>query len=310
MKIARYWYRAKATRTNTQYRDQLWTRWAWGWSDESPESARAMATTRAEAVVARIAAADLSGEDVNDWYDYPERVLPELVVDTIANEDGSIAGSLTVNRYGATILNTARLAIVDVDLPERLLRPPSLLKRVAGRLFGGQDRGLDGAMANDRLRAHIEERTSFLRLWAMAATHEPRGARVYRTAGGLRVILVEPAMDPIAPETDHLMKLMDADPLYRRLCKAQHCYRARLTPKPWRLGLVAPNFTYATLTSDDPATKARVERWSAEYARLGRGHAVCRLLETVGTEASDPVTARLIELHDSATLGTNDVPLA
>jgi hypothetical protein len=39
---------------------------------------------------------------------------------------------------------------------------------------------------------------------------------------------------PEAPETDRLLRLSGADPAFVQLCRAQKCFRARLTSKPWR----------------------------------------------------------------------------
>jgi hypothetical protein len=60
--------------------------------------------------------------------------------------------------------------------------------------------------------------------------------RVYLTAKGLRVVCTS----ALLPWEKHdwlatrLMKYLGADPDYIRLCGEQKCYRARLTPKPWR----------------------------------------------------------------------------
>jgi len=36
-------------------------------------------------------------------------------------------------------------------------------------------------------------------------------------------------------QAERLMRFLDADPKYAALCGKQKCYRARLTPKPWRV---------------------------------------------------------------------------
>jgi hypothetical protein len=59
---------------------------------------------------------------------------------------------------------------------------------------------------------------------------------VYRTAGGCRVLCTSM---PFPWTTHHewalrFMKFLGADPQYMELCGKQKCYRARLTPKPWR----------------------------------------------------------------------------
>jgi len=61
--------------------------------------------------------------------------------------------------------------------------------------------------------------------------------RVYRTFAGCRVACTSRpfawAVD--AWQAERLMRFLDADPKYAALCGKQKCYRARLTPKPWRV---------------------------------------------------------------------------
>jgi hypothetical protein len=60
--------------------------------------------------------------------------------------------------------------------------------------------------------------------------------RVYRTHSGCRVVCTSrrfPRTQDNYP-ADRLMRFLRADRHYMELCQAQKCYRARLTPKPWR----------------------------------------------------------------------------
>src|SRR5262249_50664718 len=98
-----------------------------------------------------------------------------------------------------------------------------------------------------------------------------------------------------------------ADPLYVRLTRAQACFRARLTPKPWRIGLPEPRVQW-------PWAGAEAERafqsWEARYRAASAGHAVCAFGATVGNSAIGPALAAVVESHDRETGAASGLPLA
>jgi len=59
------------------------------------------------------------------------------------------------------------------------------------------------------------------------------------SAQGARVIVLGRNFDPRDRETKKMMDGFNCDPLYTRLCLKQGCYRARLTPKPYRMKMQA-----------------------------------------------------------------------
>lgn len=98
-----------------------------------------------------------------------------------------------------------------------------------------------------------------------------------------------------------------ADPLYQRLCQSQHCYRARLSPKPWRCGTTRPPNRYPR----EPGEAAQAyTRWLAAYSHHAAGYAVCRPLLTLGTDQQDEDTTRLMALHQTMTVRPGELPLA
>ena len=102
---------------------------------------------------------------------------------------------ITRNSYGCQVLNTARAMFVDVDIAA----PSAIAKAQA---------------------------------WA---SRQPGwNWRVYQTAAGLRLLATHALFDPADPICQTVFDAVDADPLYRKLCQLQECFRARLTPKPWR----------------------------------------------------------------------------
>jgi hypothetical protein len=83
-----------------------------------------------------------------------------------------------------------------------------------------------------------------------------------------------------------------------RLCRSQQCFRARLTPKPWRCGHSANTVAWPRETDDQ---RARFERWNAEYVNRQSKYATCRFLDTIGTPQLRDETETIVDIHDRTT---------
>ncbi|HEX9268993.1 MAG TPA: hypothetical protein VF998_04040 [Candidatus Limnocylindria bacterium] len=168
-----------------------------GASLTSREEAEQLAQAQAERAVE---AALRGGEEARRGYAYLVDRGLEPLVETIDGQPGS--ARITVNVYGALVLNAASALFVDVD--------------------GADDN--DASPRRAKLDALLRRRTDL-------------GFRVYRTHAGWRYLCTTDAFDPSADDTRALMNELGADEKYVLLCRVQRSFRARLTPKPWRAGL-------------------------------------------------------------------------
>jgi hypothetical protein len=164
-------------------------------------------------------------------------------------------------------------------------------------LFGGK-----GAAPRARMEA-----AAIAKVEALVESVPRSGVRVYRTRGGLRYLLTHGRPNPGSPETLKAMQTLGADPLYVRLCRAQECFRARLTPKPWRCGVSSLNIRYPYL---DRQAENRVREWTERYARRAEKFATCNLIAHLGSSAMDPLVARVVEYHDDKSKIGSGLPLA
>lgn len=305
MRVAKYWVKATAAAPSA-YCDRTEFRTAWGSSDESEADAAREARARAERA-ARLAATD---QHDPSWYlGYTEGV-PEPLVERVDSSAGGLVAGVTINHAGCQVLNCVTPAFIDVDAPrtrrrEALPEPGRQRRSVLGRLFGGGGRAaaaraVEPVPEGERAAMVID----YLRAWSVESPG--RGARVYQTAGGFRYMILSPRLAPDSEETAALMARLEADRLYAVLCRAQKCFRARLTPKPWRIGMQGGHIGWENFH----ASSARVDAWLREYAQRSAGYAVCRLIDEVGDAAvRDEDTARVVRLHDEATL-REGLPLA
>lgn len=150
----------------------------------------------------------------SDWYSLENGeyiTLKEQVIESFNYEEQE-TGFVSINSYFADILNAPNMMIVDVDL------------------IGESSRPTDPVITP-------YQSVAIAALKAFQHENPTLGFRVYKTAGGLRYICTTEMFDPNSHKSDSLMRQLFTDPKYRNLCKFQETYRARLTPKPWRLGI-------------------------------------------------------------------------
>ncbi len=260
---------------------------AWGWSDRDLDDARRMAETRLQNALTRV----LNGAALPRAasYGYGERPLREEIIDSYPGPQELLA-CVTRNRYGSLVMNTSRMLFIDVDLPE----PSPAKAGLFGGLFG---RKAPHADARAERRAVLQSALERL---------GPASFALYDTAAGFRALALNRAFAPDSSEVAAIMRATGADPQFAALCKRQASFRARLTPKPWRMSQRLPpgDFPRAGAASADFA------RWLSDYERAASGFATCRFVAQVGSGAPLPEFAPLIGLHDEATRARSTLPLA
>ncbi|HEX6749839.1 MAG TPA: hypothetical protein VF092_21280 [Longimicrobium sp.] len=148
---------------------------------------------------------------------------------------------------------------------------------------------------------------SIERLRRFVATKPEWRVRVYRTAAGLRYLVTHATFSPTDAEVRSTLAALGADPQYIRLCQVQKSFRARLTPKPWRIGVRNPpvGFPY-----EGPAEEQEMREWVARYDSASAGRATCRFVEEIGGGVEHPDIAPIRALHDEQTKAASGLPLA
>ena len=283
MEVPKYWGRVAAEIEDRK--KNLYNLVAYRWSSVSMQDALAAAQRRLDELVARVQ----SGERLPS-YGYGEATpLREPIVEELEHR-GEIIGVITRNSYGALVLNAARAMFVDIDVsvPER---KGGFLARLFGKGKPAPDPTLE-------VQQRIEE-------WARRNSRY--GMRLYRTRAGLRVLFTSEVFDPTGTTEARIQEELGADPLYRRLCRAQKCFRARLTPKPWRVKMKNPP---ARWPFESQAHASRFETWQNKYDSAIQNFAVCALITTLNTEDVHPEVAPLLAIHDRWTKVGAEAPLA
>lgn len=287
-----------------------------GWSMHSADDALAMAERRAEEAMARLVAGEtLRRREPKVPYNGADGLpIREEVLGRHGNE------VITRNAYGARCLNAPNALFADVDFEspsglKPILATLALLALVSvlfGSHLGGWRLGLGLLIASVLLSAPISttlqklglalqggsEALARRRLTTFLATHTDWNVRVYRTPGGLRLLATHRPYDPGEPEVSEFFRSVAVDPLYARMCLNQNCFRARLTAKPWRIGIESnmrprPGVWPVALESLPLRTS-----WVSEYERRALSFASCRFVESLGSGVVHPRVQPVITLHD------------
>lgn len=267
----------------------------WGWSTRSVQEAAQVAADRLQQALARVR----SGQELRQQY-YPRLPLREETLAEVSGPDGQLIAVITRNRYGAEVLNTEAVLIADVDLPA-----PSSSGTAGGRGLMGRLFGRPAAPAEPEPDPEGE---ALQRIGAFAGRHPEWGTHVYRTAAGLRVIVTGTGAAPDSERAGQLLGELDSDPIYLRLCVAHHTYRARLTPKPWRVGDRAMPHSWPL----DPGYQTEaVARWLSRYTQRSAGYATCQRIGSYGA-APSAIEQQVLAVHDRVSRADegHDLPLA
>lgn len=300
-----------------------------GWSDTSLEDAQAMADARAaEALRRAVAGERLLRREPKVPYNGAEGVpIREEIVERFG------LAVVTRNAYGARCLNTPDVVFADVDteapFPEWLIALIGLAALAAGAGLWWRGQSLTVAMvavvavffavaaiATGIHRALVgtvdgRVRRAVSRIARFVAAHPGWAVRVYRTPSGLRAMVTHQPFAPDDPAVKAFFAAIRVDPVYARMCANQQCFRARLTAKPWRIGIASHMRPRPGVWPVDPERRPLRERWIAEYEAKARGYAACRFLEAVGSGATHIDVETVRRFHDDACRALDDrLPLA
>jgi hypothetical protein len=265
-----------------------------GWSDESQAAAQAHADDRArEAFAAFKASGTTARFEYKRAYNGADGVpIREEILERHAET------IITRNSYGARCLNTPNVLFADVDV-----RTEGFAATMRNT-FGGLLRFVAPKLAQDPWVA-AEER---IRSWAAS---QPRARwRLYRTPAGFRLLAVHRTYASDDPEVTQCFAALGVDPIYARMCTRQRCFRARVSPKPWRVGITKHLGPAHAAWPIKPERMPQREGWVAEYERASKGHASCRFVAEFGDARVDPQADAVRALHDAMSGAERDLPLA
>jgi hypothetical protein len=276
MIVPGHWAEARKTHRTA---GRQWTVRRFGWSDLSEADALAMAGRRADEALQRIVAGETL-ERRERKLAYNGAVGVPIREEVLARHGPEV---ITRNAYGAHCLNTPRALFADIDHSPRALSLAAwLLSAIRRVATAGQD----------------PEQVARRRIDAFLSRHPDWSLRLYRTPAGMRVMVTHRPFDPSSPEVAQFFSAIGADPLYVRMCLHQRCFRARLTAKPWRIGIADHMRPRPGVWPVGPERLPQRQQWVTAYEQAAAGYAACRFVEALGPGTVHPDVAGVIALHD------------
>jgi hypothetical protein len=287
MHFPRFWSRAKVEDCE-----------AFGWSDSSLQDAQEVAESRAHRMAATFKAGGF--RERGREYGYYSTALREEVVSAgcpLDSEDGLVSR----NSYGVRVLNTSGVMFIDIDF-----KPAPVQSRgVWSKLIACFTASKSESSAEDNKLTEFEKELKTVVDWF--EQNPSWGARLYKTAGGYRLLVTHDEFDPVSEGTHRVFSELQCDPLYMKLCKTQRSFRARIDPKPWRCGWVPPRYRWPF--RDDTEASAFAE-WQREFDKLSAEFATCKFVRELGCKDTTKNTQLVVDYHDRVTRAFSDKPLA
>ena len=325
MIVPEFWAEA---RLQTQRSGHSVTVRRFGWSDDSDEAAQAHANERAAEALRRLVAGEsLQRRDRKVPYGGADG-LP--IREQIVERHGDAV--VTRNSYGARCLNTPNVLFADIDFAEPVasiglnalfVGPLLLLAAVIGTLHSWLLAAFAGVVAfgiglplarwaaGRRLAAAGgPERQARNRMDAFVAAHPDWHLRLYRTPAGFRVLVMQQTFDPHQREVEEFFDALGTDPIYRIMCRNQNCFRARLSPKPWRIGINDHLRPRPGVWPVKAEHLPRRERWIADYERISADYAACRFVTALGSSHFDTTAVDVQRFHDARCGADSGRPIA
>lgn len=207
--------------------------------------------------------------------DYEVDILEEVIDQLDENN------VVTRNRYGALVLNSDKLMFIDIDDYSKTFLDWLLNRKMTKKAF----------ILKKIMKSIQKEK------------YADYGFRVYETFKGFRVIVQNNDFSPRSDLSKKLMEEFNADFLYSMLCIQQNCYRARLTPKPYRMKQKGIRVVYP---NRNEAEEARHGQWVEAYEQKSENYSTCKLLLKHGKVNSNKV----VDYHDRLTRATERKKLA
>lgn len=325
MIVPKYWAEA---RLQKRVNDRQITVRRFGWSDLSQEDAQALADRRTQEAFGRVAAGEkLPRRDLKMPYGGADGM--PIREEIVATHGDTV---ITRNSYGARCLNTPDVLFADVDVPD--LKPSvscmvylvlffisiavglvdrSVWVGVAAFAVGvAMSKWLASFLFHRRQRLYGDARNQARnRIVAFAQAHADWHLRLYETPAGFRVLALHRTFDPADPEVRMFFDALATDGIYVQMCLNQRCFRARVSPKPWRIGISQHMRPRPGVWPVKPEQLAVRTQWIEAYEAKARGYAACRFIESLGNSAAaTPATREVQALHDELCRADGGLPIA
>lgn len=297
-----------------------------GWSDTSAADAKAHAVMRLEEALRELAEkGDVRRIDHKVPYNGAEG-LP-IREEIISKHDDVV---ITRNAYGARCLNTPDVLFADIDFTDdpagwliglsfALLIGASALMSMLTDAWIVMLPGFFIAiifMSSLAMGMHVIARSlqggvdkmALQTIHRVVQRNPELHLRVYKTPNGYRILAMHDIFKPDSDASIDLLKQLDSDPMFIQMCRRQQCFRARVSPKPWRIGL--DRLASKAVWPLDAARLEKRQAWVRHYEKASEDYASCRFVMQLGSQTVHPKAEFVRRLHDQFCKSDREMQIA
>ncbi|OUS03877.1 hypothetical protein A9Q81_06420 [Gammaproteobacteria bacterium 42_54_T18] len=312
MIVPKYWSESK---TKKIANGQQFTIKRFGWSDENELDAKKHADSRlSEAVKTLEKEGDVRRIDHKTSYNGAEGIpIREEVIST--HQDVVISR----NSYGALCLNTPDVLFADIDFEHNASFTVSViafvllssLAPVAAWIYMSWVPLVVGVIIALILTPILAglinkviqwfnggpEEKALEQIKRVSSENAELHLRLYRTPMGYRVLLMNDTYSPASDAAINLLKDLQSDNIYIQMCKNQDCFRARVSPKPWRIGVdrLKPNPGVWPIKAERLRERMR---WVGTYEKKARSYSSCHYVLDLGSDKVHKKAEFVRKIHD------------
>jgi hypothetical protein len=325
MLVPRYW---AESRVSERVNGRQFAVRRFGWSNVSDADAAVVAASRAQEALRRIVSGEnLARREPKVPYNGAQGV--PIREEIVSEHDDDIV--ITRNGYGARCLNTPNVLFVDIDFSDvpafRVVLAVIALLLVGAAIAGwashsvlpGLGLGIAALLLGYPVTALLrraavsamggQEKLARRRVQRFVRAHPEAHVRLYRTPAGLRLLFMHRTFDPGEAAVAEYFLALSSDPVYARMCLNQRCFRARVSPKPWRIGVGQHMRPRPGTWPVNPARLPERTRWIEAYEQAALGYASCGYVASLGSPAVNPSAHRVQVLHDELCRATSALPM-
>ncbi len=301
-----------------------------GWSDTSQADAQTRADDRTQAAFQRWRSGEKGFEKRERKAAYNGAVGVPIREEIVSRHGDTI---ITRNSYGARCLNTPNVFFADIDYEYTnigLSAAVGCLVSISGCasvvafwrigvvwsvvfacLLFALGCMIPGVVRNFRhWMAGGPEAAGRSRIYRFLSKHPEWNLRIYRTPAGLRVMATHQAFSPDDPAVAQCFRAFQTDPLYVRMCLNQKCFRARVTAKPWRVGISTRMKPRLGAWPVAPERMPVRIAWIVAYEEAAQLFAACTFVESIGSGVIHQEVWPVQELHDELCRANSKLPIA
>jgi hypothetical protein len=327
MIVPQFWAEARRHQPRAKDQAQVTVR-RFGWSDVSQADAQVLADERAQTAFDQLRSGrKIPRREPKVAYNGAKGV--PIREEVLARHDEVV---ITRNSYGAHCLNTPDVLFADIDFndaPSGSLILASLILLVAGAIAAGIHFHFGkltflfvflavilmyplAAVVKKCLTVLVggQEKAARRRIDGFLRRHPAWRVALYRTPAGFRVLALHAVFDPQSAEVAACFAALQADRVYVTMCRNQNCFRARVSPKPWRMGIAQHMRPRPGVWPVRPEQREKRQRWIKDYEAAAPAFASCAFIDHLGDGGTDPKPARVQALHDRLAQARSGRPIA